>query len=81
MLDVQLEEYTLYKHASHCNKIPWEFYAQLQPAMGDQPTYSIVKDEEIPFTREEILRVIPIPDIPEEKPSFTGIVKKIPSGS
>lgn len=71
MQDAWLEEYTLYKHASPCNEIVWEFYAHIQLAMDDQTAYLIVKGSEIPFTRAKILRVIPIPDVPEIEPSFT----------
>lgn len=31
--------------------------------------------------REEILQAIPIPDMPEEEPTFTNRVNEIPSGS
>lgn len=38
--------------------------------MDNQPTVLNVKGKEIPFVKTNILKVISIPNVPEEKPSF-----------
>lgn len=49
---------------------------------SEQPTcISIVRSREVPFTRDEILRTTPIPDVPEEEPSLTNRANEIPSSS
>lgn len=53
-----------------------EFYAHFQPPMGDQPAYLSVKNKKIPITRAEILRAIPISNVPEEEPSFADRVNE-----
>lgn len=61
---VELEEYTIHRYIPTCNEILHEFYANLQSVLGDQYAYSTVKRREVPFTKEEILRAIPIPIVP-----------------
>lgn len=60
MQDFGLEEYTLYKHMPPYDKTMGELYTHPQQAMGDQLAFSIVKDQEVPFTRAKILRAIHI---------------------
>lgn len=49
--------------------------------MGDWPAHTIVRDKVFPFTRQEIIKTIPILDVPQEEPSFCDWVNDIPSGS
>lgn len=81
MQDAVLKEYTLHKHKPPCNEIVREFYTHPQLIMDNQPAYLIVNAKEVPRTREEILRAISIPDVPEEKHSFTNRVnmKRLPN--
>lgn len=58
-----------------------EFYTNLQPVIGDQLVYSIVKGRRVSSIREKILQAILTPNVPEEKPPFTDRVSEIPSGS
>lgn len=76
-----LRKYMMHKHTLPYNEIVCEFYTNLQPAIGDQFAYSIVKSREVPFIREEILRAIHISGMPEDKPSFTDRVNEISSSS
>lgn len=68
--EVGSKEYTQHEHLPLYNEIVRGFYAHLQLAMRDQPMHTIVRDKEFPFTRQEILNVIPNLDVPEEKPSL-----------
>lgn len=71
MQEVGLEEYTLHEHLPTYSKIVQKFHMNLEPAVATQPVYTIVKDKVFSFTRDEILKALPIPAIEREGPSFS----------
>lgn len=81
MHEAGLKEYTLYEHMLLFNEMVREFYTHLQPAVDNQPTFSIARGKEIPFIRSDILKAILIPNVPEKEPSFVDRVNKILSDS
>lgn len=71
----------MYKYLLAYNKIVWKFYAHSAPPLSNHPSYSLLREPTVPFRRQEILKVILIQDILEEKPSFSDIVNDTPIGS
>lgn len=64
------ENYTGHEHPLAYNEIIQEFYAPLEPTMGDHHVL-IVIGKVFPFMRQEILPAILVLDIPEEEPSLS----------
>lgn len=47
--------------------------------MGDQPTFPQIRGKMVTFTRQDILRAIPIQDIPEVEHSFSYMMNEMPN--
>lgn len=76
-----LDNHMMHKFLPIYNELVQEFYAHLEPLLGNQPVYSLVRGLMVPFMRQKILNAIPIYDILEEEPSFSGKVNNTPTGS
>lgn len=78
--DVELENYTRYNYQPAYKVIFWEFYGHLEAPINQQPAYSIKRKQVLPFTRQKILNVITIDDMPKKEPSFSEMVSNMPKG-